>query len=126
MAEILLIDDDRNMHQIVSLFLEHAGHEVHSALNGEVGLRLATQEHPDLILLDLAMPGMNGFEVLNRLKASAITARVPVVLFTVHEPEEWPHTPNEHDLAGFLKKPVDMFALQAGVEMALKHASALH
>lgn len=127
MADILLIDDDHNMHQIVTLFLEHAGHDVHSALNGEAGLKLASLDRPDLILLDLAMPGMNGFEVLSQLKAHAATAQVPVILFSVHDPDEWPAIPNESELAGFLKKPVDMHTLQAGVEQALKNiAPVLH
>jgi len=76
MAEILLIDDDRSIHQIVALFLEHAGHEVHSALNGEAGLKLVSHGCPDLILLDLAMPNMDGFEVLRHLKAKIGRAHV--------------------------------------------------
>lgn len=124
MAEILLIDDDHNMHQIVALFLEEAGHAVHSATTGPAGLELASLNRPDLILLDMAMPGMAGNEVLRELKAKANTANIPVMVFTVHDRED---LDIDHDgVTGYLKKPVNMFTLQAGVNLALHRPELLH
>jgi len=126
MAEILLIDDDHSMHQIVNLFLEDTGHRVHSAVSGPAGLELASRAHPDLILLDMAMPGMDGLETLHELKDSLYTADIPVMIFSVLDRENLDIDLNEQGLAGYLMKPVDMHTLQAGVNMALHRPYHLH
>lgn len=127
MAEILLIDDDRSIHQIVSLFLEDAGHQVHSAITGPAGIELASlARRPDLILLDVAMPGMDGIETLQALKDDRYTAEIPVMLFTVHDRELLDGDFLNNGLVGYLKKPVNMEALRASVDLALSHPQLLH
>lgn len=126
MAKILLIDDDRSMHQIVSLFLEPSGHHVHSAMNGLAGLQLVALDRPDLILLDMALPGMDGADVLRALKTKPETADIPVMAFTVFDRDELPEGLDQHGLAGHLQKPVDLHTLEAGVDLALHHPDLLH
>ena len=127
MAEILLIDDDRSMHEIVSLFLERAGHQVHSATTGPAGIILASQvRRPDLILLDLAMPKMDGIETLQTLKAKDYTADIPVMLFTVQDREDLDIDHLDDGLVGYLKKPISMQALCASVDLALQQPQLLH
>lgn len=126
MAKILLIDDDRNMHQIVDHFLKPSGHRVHSAASGLAGLQLAELDRPDLILLDMAMPGMDGAEILRTLKAKHETADIPVMAFTLYDRDELPVGLDQYGLAGYLKKPVDMHTLEASVNLALHHPEFLH
>jgi len=80
--KILLVEDDGFLASIYSQKLELEGYDVNFATNGEDGLRLAQKDHPDLILLDLLMPKMDGFEVLEKLKASETTSTIPVLVLT--------------------------------------------
>lgn len=80
-ARILIIDDDPNVHKIYGSSLRSHGFEVLKAMGGSEGLKMAVNEHPDLILLDLLMPGMTGFELLKKLRNDpwGKTARVVVI-----------------------------------------------
>lgn len=79
----LIIDDDRDLVSLIRRTLEFtAGWEVHTALSGVAGIALALSAPPDVILVDLMMPEMDGYEVCRRLKADPATAAVPVVLLT--------------------------------------------
>lgn len=81
-ANILVIDDEPGIIDIVSTNLVAEGFEVTSAADGESGLILAHRDHPDLVILDIMMPGIDGWEVLRRLEADPITAGTPVILLT--------------------------------------------
>ena len=79
----LIIDDDPDLVSLIRRTLEFtAGWEVQTALSGAAGIALARNAPPDVILVDLMMPEMDGYEVCRRLKADAATAAVPVVLLT--------------------------------------------
>ena len=121
MAKILLIDDDQNMHQIIPLFLEDANHEVLSATSAPAGLEMASSNRPDLIILDMAMPGMDGGEFLKVLKAQAHTANIPVIIYTVHDLDELDTIMAEFQPAGYLRKPVNMEFLRESVDQALNN-----
>lgn len=82
MKKILFIEDESALQKSIGDVLEQAGYEVISALDGELGLRLAKTEKPDLILLDLILPKMRGFEVLEQLKGDLATKEVPVIILT--------------------------------------------
>jgi CheY-like chemotaxis protein len=79
---LLLIDDDPAFHALLETELQLLGYEVRSAFNGEAGVSLATSENPDAIVLDLLMPGLTGFQVAERLKQQASTAKIPIVVMT--------------------------------------------
>ena len=79
----LVIDDDRDLLALIRRTLEFtAGWEVHTALSGVGGIELARTVAPDVILVDVMMPEMDGYEVCRRLKADGATARLPIVLLT--------------------------------------------
>ena len=80
--KILIIDDEQDLVKLVKEILELEDFEVSSAYDGEEGLRKAISEIPDLILLDIKMPGINGFQVLERLKIDKATSHIPVVMLT--------------------------------------------
>jgi DNA-binding response OmpR family regulator len=80
--KILFVEDEPALHKTLGEFLKQEGYEVVSALDGEVGLRLAREEKPDLILLDLVLPKLHGFEVLKALKGDSGTENIPVIVLT--------------------------------------------
>ena len=81
-AQVLLVEDDRFLRKAAEAMLRRNGFTVRTAADGDEGLRSAQAERPDIILLDLIMPKLQGFEVLERLKADDATASVPVVILS--------------------------------------------
>ena len=82
MARILVIEDEADLQQVLGYNLRQAGHEVSAATRGGDGLRLAREQKPDLVLLDLMLPDMAGMDVCRSLKKGADTAAIPVVVVT--------------------------------------------
>jgi DNA-binding response OmpR family regulator len=82
MKTILFIEDEPNLQKTVGRFLEDEGYEVKSALDGELGLKIAKEFKPALILLDLILPKKDGFETLKELKADPETKDIPVIILT--------------------------------------------
>lgn len=82
MKKILFIEDESALQKTIGDVLGQEGYEVISALDGEIGLRLAKSKKPDLILLDLILPKRNGFDVLGQLKKDAETRNIPVIVLT--------------------------------------------
>jgi len=82
MKKILFIEDEAALHKTFGDTLGQEGFDVISALDGEIGLRLAKEKKPDLILLDLILPRMSGFDVLRQLKNDAETKPIPVIVLT--------------------------------------------
>jgi len=82
MKKILFIEDESALQKTFGEILSQEGYEVISALNGEIGLRLTKDKKPDLILLDLVLPKLHGFEVLKKLKEDPATKEIPVVVLT--------------------------------------------
>lgn len=79
---VLVADDDEDLLELVCLHLEGAGYRVSKAADGTEALRLATEQHPDLCVFDVVMPGMRGHEVLQAMRENSETERIPVVLVT--------------------------------------------
>ncbi len=82
MCKILVADDEPDMRSLLSDLLEEAGHEVTEAENGQVAYQQIQQELPDLVLMDVLMPMMDGIQVLQRLRNDAATQSLPVILLT--------------------------------------------
>jgi DNA-binding response OmpR family regulator len=87
MAHILVVDDDGAIRRMVEKILTSRGHRVSQAGDGEAGLGAAVGMKPDLIILDLNLPKMNGFEVCRCLKADRGTQKIPVIMLTAAYPE---------------------------------------
>jgi len=79
---ILCIEDEPEMIDLIRLILGRRGFEVHGATGGVEGLRLVRAEHPDLVLLDLMMPDLDGWEVYQQMKADDATHNIPVIVVT--------------------------------------------
>ena len=81
-AKILVIEDDPSAARLIGYAFEHEGHKVLSASNGLQGMVMAREQKPDLIILDVMLPGLDGFEVCNRLKSDDRTAAMPIVMLS--------------------------------------------
>ena len=79
---ILIIEDDKFLRDLIIQKLKKESFKTSEAMDGESGTKLAQDEHPDLVLLDLILPGLDGFEVLKRLKQNAGTASIPVIVLS--------------------------------------------
>lgn len=82
MQTILIIEDEPILQKALSVALQQAGYEIKSALEGETGLKLAKEIKPNLILLDLILPKMDGFEILSELKKDESVKDIPVIILT--------------------------------------------
>jgi CheY-like chemotaxis protein len=80
---ILLVEDEAGFRRTYSDLFQHYGHDVLEAADGEQGIEMATSKKPDLILLDLVMPKMDGFEVIKALRGKEATKDLPIIIFSV-------------------------------------------
>ena len=85
---VLIIEDEQNIVDILSFNLGREGYDTLEALDGPTGLQLALEQNPDLILLDLMLPGMDGFEVCRRIREAG--SSVPIVMLTAREAKAIP------------------------------------
>jgi twitching motility two-component system response regulator PilH len=107
MAKILVVDDSPTETFKLREVLEKNGHEVVEAANGADGVAVARAEMPDLVLMDVVMPGLNGFQATRQLTKGADTAHIPVVIVTTKDQETdrvWGQRQGAKD---YLTKPVD-------------------
>jgi DNA-binding response OmpR family regulator len=82
MAKILIVEDDRFLRELIARKLRNEGYEVIEAVDGEEGLKRIKEEKPDLVLLDLILPGIDGFEVLESAKKDSEIASIPVIILS--------------------------------------------
>jgi pilus assembly protein CpaE len=124
MAEkILIVDDDLDTLRLVGLMLQRQGYQISAANNGEQGLEKALQERPDLILLDLMMPGMDGYEVARRLRSNPTTTTIPILMFTAKTQLDDKVVGFEAGADDYLTKPTHPSELQAHVRALLARAT---
>lgn len=117
---ILLVEDHEDNRNIYRTILEHFGFNVLVASDGETGVRLAQQVKPDLILLDIDIPVVDGLEVARQLKSSASTARIPIVALTAYSQPEDRERAEEAGFDGYLAKPVSPRSVVAEVRRFLE------
>jgi two-component system, cell cycle response regulator DivK len=119
-GRILIIEDNVDNLELVRFLLERSHYEVLPAFDGLDGLVAARKEKPDLILLDLSLPGMDGWSVASTLKADPETAFIPVVALTAHSLPSDRRRALESGCDGYLSKPLDIpnFILQVAAFIA--------
>ena len=103
---VLVVEDDAEVRLAYRALLEHAGWQVAEAGSGEEGLRLAGDLLPRLVVVDISIPGVDGWETTRRLKLDARTRSVPVLLVTGHGLDDDRRRANELGCAGYLVKPI--------------------
>ena len=119
--KILIIDDVEENADIVRMKLKHEGFETLVAADGETGVDLARREKPDLILCDIMLPNMDGWEVLKALRRDAATSTIPVIFMTAYASLQYSgerRRAQEEGAVDFLKKPFDLAEMS---ELVRKH-----
>ena len=120
MPLILVVDDNPDVRLALSTLLEDEGYEVSEASDGDLGLDAARERKPDLILLDLMMPRMDGFETLKELKKDENLANIPVVVLTARRGSEDMTLARALGAIDYLNKPWDDGGLESAVKRALR------
>jgi DNA-binding response OmpR family regulator len=105
MAKILIAEDERDIRELVTFTLRYAGHEVHQATNGEEALNMAREIVPDLILMDVRMPKMTGYEACRHMKADEKLKNIPVVFLSAKGQETEIQTGLEVGATDYILKP---------------------
>jgi CheY-like chemotaxis protein len=124
MAEkILIVDDDLDTLRLVGLLLQRKGYQITAADNGVQAIEKARQESPDLILLDVMMPEMDGIEVLKRLRSELDTSNIPIILFTAKSQVDDKVIGFEAGADDYLTKPTHPAELTARVKTLLSRSS---
>jgi pilus assembly protein CpaE len=117
--KILIIDDDLDTLRLVGLMLQRQGYQISAATNGQQGLEKAFEEDPDLILLDVMMPDMDGYEVTRRLRQNPSTLETPILMFTAKTQLDDKVVGFEVGANDYLTKPTHPSELQARVKTLL-------
>ncbi|MFS0825659.1 twitching motility response regulator PilH [Pseudomonas sp. MLB6B] len=120
MARVLIVDDSPTEMYKLTDWLEQHGHVVFKANNGADGVALARQEKPDAVLMDIVMPGMNGFQATRQLSKDPETSAIPVIVVTTKDQETDRIWATRQGARAFLTKPVEEAALISVVDEVLR------
>ena len=107
MARVLIVDDSPTETHKMSTILDKHGHEVITAESGEEGVAKAKETLPDLVLMDIVMPGLNGFQATRQLSKHDTTSHIPVIIVTTKDQETDRLWGKRQGAKGYLTKPVD-------------------
>ena len=124
MSLVLIVEDNEKNMKLVRDILQAKGFETMEAGTAEEGIKLALDRVPDLVLMDIQLPGMNGMEALKVLRANSATAHVPVVAITASVMQQDRQQIMDTGFDGFIEKPIDLRAFLATVQAALKGGGA--
>ena len=105
-TKILIVDDNAQNISLMKLLLQHAGYTVISASNGADGVKLAKQEHPDLILMDIQMPEVSGIEAAREILADVSTLNIPIIGVSAYARPELRQQALRLGMVGFFEKPI--------------------
>lgn len=120
MSKILVVDDEKNIRLVVGKSLEKAGFDVYYAVDGVQAVEKANDTNPDLVLLDLRLPKMNGFLVLEALKSDTSTENIPVIILSALSEEDDVQKAISLGAEDFLVKPISQSDLLSAVEANIR------
>jgi DNA-binding response OmpR family regulator len=124
-SKVLAVDDAASIHALLSVHFEGEPIEMRSAYDGESALWMVNKWHPDLILLDVDMPGMDGFEVYGRLRENVVTMNIPVIFLTAASATNQKVWGLEQGASDYITKPFEPAELLARVRGSLRTKSRL-
>ena len=122
-AKILIVEDEKDLADAVSFRLKASGYAVISASDGQEGFDKAKKENPDLIILDLMLPKMDGYKICGLLKKDVRFAKIPVIVFTAKAQQEDIQLGEELGADAYIIKPFDAQVLIAKIEELLKKSA---
>jgi twitching motility two-component system response regulator PilH len=119
MTSVLIIDDSPTETQAFSAVLREQGIDVLTAANGADGVALAKKEQPDLVLMDIVMPGLNGFQATRQLSKDKLTANIPVIIVSTKGQETDRIWGQRQGAKGYLVKPIKKGLLLSTIDQVL-------
>lgn len=124
MAKILVVDDEEHIVMILKDSLEFSGFQVVTAYNGEEALDRVAQDHPDLVVLDIGMPKLDGWEVCRRLKSDEATKNIPIIILTAYAQASDQRKGAQLGADRFVTKPCDLTYLVEEINTLLAKKKA--
>jgi CheY-like chemotaxis protein len=118
-TRILIVEDNENNRYLIGYILRKHGHEVIEAVSGEKGLELALKEKPDLILMDIQLPGMDGLETTKQIRASEADGGIPIIALTSYAMTGDKERALKAGCTGYIEKPVDPETIMTNIESYL-------
>jgi DNA-binding response OmpR family regulator len=106
-SKILIVEDDPSFSRAINHIIQKEGYDVVTATNGMTGLRMAQEEKPDLMVLDVMLPGLDGFEICHRLRQAPLTANLPIIMLSAKGQEADKSTGLKVGASEYLTKPID-------------------
>jgi len=125
MSKILVVDDDRAINELIKVNLKLAGYEVVQAFDGTQGFALAKQELPNMVILDVMMPNVDGYTVAQRIRQNDSTKNIPILMLTALSDIEDKGRGFAIGIDDYLVKPFDMEELKMRVKAILKRSNQL-
>jgi two-component system, cell cycle response regulator DivK len=123
MPKILLVEDNEMNRDMLSRRLRKKGFEIVLAVDGEQGVRLASADHPDLILMDMSLPVIDGWEATRRIKAAPETSRIPIIALTAHAMSDDRQKAIEAGCDDYDTKPIELPRLLGKIDALLDSTS---
>lgn len=120
MKKVLVIEDNKDNLKLITYALKRSGYEVVAAKTGEEGIELALRERPFFIVMDIALPGIDGLEATRRIRESAINDTIPIIAITSHAMQGDRERIVAAGCNGYLEKPIDPLTVVATIQDILK------
>lgn len=120
MKKVLAVDDNLKIHEMLKIILEDKNYEALFAIDGKEGVRIAKSQKPDVILMDVDMPEMNGFEALKKIKDDPETQNIPVIMLTFRQAHGDIEKAIQEKAENYIPKPFEAEDLVQAIEQAVK------
>ena len=120
-ATVMVVEDYDELRFVVSLALKMSGYRVIEATNGQEAIEMAQREHPDLILMDMNLPIVDGFTATRRIREQAATSDVPIIAVTAYGTPDYRHRALAAGCDEFITKPIDLNQLERKLHTILAH-----
>jgi len=118
MTKILIIDDERPIRETLEMFLREKGYDVATSESGEAGLKLIRKNQPDIVILDIRLPGIDGIEVLRIIKQ--LSPRSMVIVITAYHDKEIYDQAESLGACGYIVKPIDVAEFEVTIDKAVR------
>ena len=119
-TRVLIVEDHADSLEVLTIQLKAMGYDVIEATTGEEGIEKAEAHHPEVIVMDLGLPGINGIEATQKLKENPSTANIPVIAHTAWPEDTFRHEGERAGISDFLTKPTTPYRFKTTIEKHLK------
>jgi two-component system cell cycle response regulator DivK len=121
MSKILIVEDNEKNRYLISYILKTKGYEIIEATTGEKGVELAIKERPDLVIMDIQLPGIDGLETTKRIRASGTNGNTPIIAITSYAMTGDKEKALEAGCTGYIEKPINPDTVLSEIEKYLKN-----